>query len=51
MSDQLAAETTTYTTNTKMNIHAINGFRTRNPSDRVTAEARLGTHGHRNQLI
>jgi hypothetical protein len=50
MSDQLGAETATLQTQ-KMKIHAINDFRTRNPSDRVIAELRLGMHGHRDQLI
>jgi hypothetical protein len=50
-SDQSVAEAATYTTQTEeMNIHALSGIRTSDPSNRAAAHVCLRPHGHRDRL-
>jgi hypothetical protein len=54
LSDQLVAETATYTTHNKekgRTVHAISGIRARDSSNRAAADLRLRTKGHRNRPL
>jgi len=52
--DQLVAGAATYKTHNKHKrptpMHALNGMRTRNPSNQAAVDLRLGPHGHRYRI-